>query len=89
MTTFLLLSLKVPVFDARGVEHSGGIDFENIGRSFPQFQGEVPAGSCVAVGHSISTYPGKTGDYEKYGASFHLSTNVLFVIVFGTSAPVS
>jgi len=60
------------------------INFENLQDSFPKFQGEVPVGSCVAVGHSVSSYIGKKDDEERLGARMHLATNVLFVVVFGT-----
>jgi hypothetical protein len=76
---------KVPVYDAREVEQGHSIDFDNI--PFPRLKGEVPIKSCVAVGHSISTYV-KADDQEKYGTNDHLSTNVLFVIVFGSPSRV-
>lgn len=59
------------------------IDFDDLESTFPRFDGEIPIGSCVAVGHSISTYLGKEEDREKYGTKVHLTTNVLFVILFG------
>jgi hypothetical protein len=51
---------------------------------FPRFEGEIPTGSCVAVGHSVSSYIGKKDDEEKFGTGIHLATNLLFVVVFGT-----
>jgi hypothetical protein len=72
---------KVPVYDAREVQQGHSIDFDNI--PFPRLMGEVPIRSCVAVGHSISTYV-KADGQEKHGTNDHLSTNVLFVIVFGS-----
>jgi len=69
----------VPVFDARKTRVDSSINFEDLPKSLPAFEGEVPVGSCVAVGHSISSYPGKkTGEDD-----ISFATNVLFVIVFG------
>lgn len=78
----------MPVFDAReAVEDYGEVDFDRLDDHFPRFEGEVPVGSCVAVGHSMTTYIGKGDDETKFGTKIHLGTNVLFVIVFGTPPP--
>ena len=81
---FFFFKKKVPVFDARQVGEFAEVDFENLDGVFPIFYGEIPSGSCVAVGHSVSTYIGKKDDEERLGTNVHLATNVLFVIVFGT-----
>lgn len=60
------------------------MEFEKLNEILPPFHGEVPVGSCVAVGHSISLYAGKKEDEEKSGTKAHLGTNVLFVILLGT-----
>jgi hypothetical protein len=75
---------KVPVFDARETTEGGQIEFEKLDDIFLRFEGEVPVGSCVAVGHSVTSYVGKKDDEERLGTKIHLGTNVLFVIVFGT-----
>lgn len=74
----------VPVFDAREVSRDVGVDFDKLDGCFSRFDGEVPVGSCVAVGHSLSSYIGKKDDEEKLGTNVHLGTNVLFVVVLGT-----
>ena len=71
----------MPVFDAQDADQDAEVDFANLERNFPTFEGEVPLGLCVAIGHSLSTYKGKAGDD---GTKTNLATNVLFVIVFGT-----
>lgn len=71
-------SMLVPVFDARQTKLTAETNFECLEDTFPRFEGEVPVGSCVAVGHSVSSYLGRKAD------NIHLATNVLFVIVFGT-----
>ena len=81
---FLFFFLKVPVFDARQVPQDTQFDFDNLPESFPRFDEEIPIGSCVVIGHSISTYPGKKDDAERLGTDIHLATNVLFVILLGT-----
>lgn len=83
LTKYFFIYL-VPVFDARQVADAMQIEFENLDGIFPRFSGEVPNGSCVAVGHSVSTYFGKKEDEERSGAKVNLVTNVLFVVVFGT-----
>jgi hypothetical protein len=72
----------VPVFDARNTRLDSSVDFDNLRDTFPTFKGEVPVGSCVAVGHSVSSYVGKKGRTEEENNT-NLATNVLFVIVFG------
>ena len=74
----------MPVFDAQEATQDAEIKFEDLDGVFSRFEGEIPYGSCVAVGHSISSYVGKKDDEEKIGTKIHLATNVLFVIVFGT-----
>jgi hypothetical protein len=74
----------VPIFDAREVEQDIQVEFGKLDSIFPRFSSEVPVGSCVAVGHSVSTYIGKKDDEEKFGTKTHLTTNVLFVILLGT-----
>ena len=78
----LIRYISVPVFDAREISFDSSIDFDNLPKIFPNFEREVPIGSCVAVGHSVSTYPGKKGVQTGENVT-NLSTNVLFVIVFG------
>ncbi|KAF8800678.1 hypothetical protein BYT27DRAFT_7116907 [Phlegmacium glaucopus] len=70
----------VPVFDAQEINLNQETDFDNLQNIFPTFNGEIPIGSCVAVGHSVSSYLGKKTDVT----NVHLATNILFVIVFGT-----
>ena len=79
----LFLLKKVPAFDARETAPDV-LDFDNLEAIFPRFEGEIPIGSCIAVGHSISSYIGKQEDEERLGTKIHLATNMLFVIVFGT-----
>ena len=74
----------VPVFDAQETSQDADVDFDDLDGVFSRFQGEIPYGSCVAVGHSVSSYIGKKDDEEKIGTKIHLATNILFVIVFGT-----
>jgi hypothetical protein len=74
----------VPAFDAREIAQDVRIDFEHFDDIFPRFEGEIPTGSCVVVGHSVSSYIGKKDDEEKFGTNIHLATNLLFVVVFGT-----
>jgi len=74
--------ILVPVFDAREVSMDSSVDFDDLSKTFPTFEKEVPIGSCVAVGHSMSTYPGKKGDPSNENNT-NLATNILFVIIFG------
>jgi hypothetical protein len=74
----------VPIFDARNVEQNIHVDLGNLDNDFPRLTTEVPVGSCVAVGHSVSTYVGKPEDETKFGTKIHLTTNVLFVVLLGS-----
>jgi hypothetical protein len=78
----LTLWILVPIFDAREVSFDSSVDFEELSSTFPKFEKEVPIGSCVAVGHSVSSYPGKKGDPGNENNT-NLATNILFVILFG------
>lgn len=72
------------MFDAREVALDSSVDFENLARAFPSFEGEIPLGSCIAVGHSASSYLGKKDDRAQDESTVNLATNILFVIIFGT-----
>jgi hypothetical protein len=73
--------MSVPVFDAREVALDASVDFDKLDKTFPRFEGEIPVGSCVGVGHSLTSYPGKKiGDGD---TTMRLGTNLLFAIVFG------
>jgi hypothetical protein len=65
----------VPVFDGRGRVFNFKEDIENIKDILPSYPREVPLGSCVVVGHSMTSY-------EKGGVD-HLSTNIQWVIILG------
>lgn len=77
---FYILSKKVPVYDAQKVSQDIQVDFEYLDGSFPRFDGGIPVGSCVAVGHGVSSYIGMEDDVEKFGTKLCLA----FVVVFGS-----
>jgi hypothetical protein len=58
------------------------VDFENLSNTCPNFDGEIPVGSCIAVGHRMTSYSGKKGG--KNDTDLNLGMNILFVIIFGT-----
>lgn len=76
----------MPVYDAREVRFNVKTDLDKLQDLLPRFDGEVPAGSCVAVGHSVSSYISKRADKVHHDdrTNINLSTSILFVIVFGT-----
>lgn len=78
----LISSILVPVFDAREIGLDSSVDFGNLSDTFPRFEEEIPSGSCIAVGHSITSYRGKKSD-KTQDMEMHLGTNILFVILFG------
>lgn len=74
-----LTSLSVPVYDAR---RARSFDFQNdlrrLATVLPAWsQGEIPFGSFVVVGHTLSVYRANAGNWT-------LGCNLLWVIVVGT-----
>jgi hypothetical protein len=57
--------------------------FGNISGLFPQFEGDISSGSCIAVGHSLTSYVGKKSGKTEDDAQVQLRTNIFFAIVFG------
>jgi hypothetical protein len=72
----------VPVYDAQEVHFDMKTDLDKLEDILPRFDGEVPAGSCIAVGHSVSSYTSKKDDGNI--TNVNLGTSILFVIVVGT-----
>jgi hypothetical protein len=72
----------VPVYDAQEVHFDMKTDLDKLEDILPRFDGEVPAGSCIAVGHSMSSYTSKKDDGNI--TNVNLGTSILFVIVVGT-----
>ncbi|KAF8800474.1 hypothetical protein BYT27DRAFT_7117462, partial [Phlegmacium glaucopus] len=70
----------VPVFDGQNVNINENINFDDLGNVLPTFPREIPTGSCVIVGHSVSSYKKESDDIT----NVHLATSILFVIVLGT-----
>ena len=73
----------MPVFDAWEVCLDASVNFENINDLFPRFEGDIPSGLCIAVGHSLMSYGGKKSDNTEGDAQVHLRTNIFFPIIFG------
>jgi hypothetical protein len=73
----------VPVFDAWEVHLDPSVNFENISGLLPRFEGDISSGSCLAVGHSLTSYVGKKSDKTEDNAQVQLGTNILFAIIFG------
>lgn len=69
----LNLYYLVPIYDARNRLFDYAKDLDRIDSILPRFDAEVPAGSFAVVAYTMSTFK-KTGSY-------HLNTNVQFVIL--------
>lgn len=73
----LLITFTVPVYDARG--HTS-IDFNtvlpNLNSTFPEFGEEIPQGSFVMVGYTMTIYTANSGNRT-------LGCNIQWAIVFG------
>jgi hypothetical protein len=76
----VILSLLVPVFDARESNLNSSVDFENLSDTFPNFDREISVGLCIAVSHSMTSYSEEKGG--KNDTNLNLGTNILFVIIF-------
>ncbi|KAJ2913340.1 hypothetical protein MD484_g7077, partial [Candolleomyces efflorescens] len=72
----------VPVYDARNARTVDfNVDLPKLAEFLPPFDGEIPYGSLVVVGHSLSCYITSSG---KYSAKWTLGCNILWAIVLGT-----
>ncbi|KAJ7781443.1 hypothetical protein B0H16DRAFT_1710648 [Mycena metata] len=72
---------KIPAYDARGTLFNFQSDLANLSK-LKEWEGEVPVGAFVVVGHSVSTYKG-TANGEK--GVWHLGNNLLWVVICGTT----
>lgn len=70
----------VPIYDARNAPETFDLerDMPNIATVLPRYEdGEVPEGSLVGVGFTMSIYRSNVGNMT-------LGCNILWVILFGT-----
>ncbi|KAJ6462305.1 hypothetical protein C8R47DRAFT_1240291, partial [Mycena vitilis] len=76
--TLLAHNDVVPVFDARKVVVDFQLDLDRLDEVLPKFSGEIPFGSFVVVGYTLSEYQGlRSGSTNKVA---HLGCNVVWVI---------
>jgi hypothetical protein len=71
------------MFDVWEVCLDPSVNFKNISGLFLRFEGDIPPGLCIAVGHSLMSYVGKKSDRTEDDTQVQLGTNILFAIVFG------
>ncbi|KAJ7915335.1 hypothetical protein B0H13DRAFT_2455861 [Mycena leptocephala] len=80
--TLLACTDKVPVYDARKTVIDFATDLERLDRVLPTYIGEIPTGSFVVVGYTVSSYKAvlsSGGDRVP-----HLGCNIVWAIVCGT-----
>ncbi|KAJ6536054.1 hypothetical protein B0H19DRAFT_963312, partial [Mycena capillaripes] len=75
----------VPVYDARKTVVDYDTDLDRLGEVLPLFPGEVPVGSFVVVGYTVSSYMAAVGGGNDRVP--HVGCNILWVIVCGTPSP--
>ncbi|KAK7054073.1 hypothetical protein R3P38DRAFT_2485964, partial [Favolaschia claudopus] len=79
----LTLAPVVPVYDARGHDFDFATDLPNLATALPPWpQKEIPEGSFVNVGYTVSTYKGTASGYTD--RVLHLGCNLQWVVVCGT-----
>ncbi|KAJ7828113.1 hypothetical protein B0H14DRAFT_3466492 [Mycena olivaceomarginata] len=61
--TLLTCDDKVPVYDARKVVINFDVDLGRLDKVLPLFAGEVPSGSFVVVGYTVSWVQGGCSDW--------------------------
>ncbi|KAJ7705900.1 hypothetical protein B0H16DRAFT_1345948 [Mycena metata] len=77
-----LMHLSVPVYDARKIVVNFEADLDRLDKVLPLFKGEVPFGSFVVVGYTVSSYKAAlSSGGEKMP---NLGCNILWAIVCGT-----
>ncbi|KAK7040605.1 hypothetical protein R3P38DRAFT_2769080 [Favolaschia claudopus] len=76
---------EVPVYDARHLDFDFTSDLPKLATTLPRWpEKEIPEGSFVTVGYTVSTYKGTaSGHTDKV---LHLGCNLQWVIVCGTAA---
>ncbi|KAK6993070.1 hypothetical protein R3P38DRAFT_2567418, partial [Favolaschia claudopus] len=74
---------SVPVYDARNREFDFNAELPHLATALPRWTGgEVPIGSFIVVGYTMSSYMGKAqGQPDKV---LHIGNNILWVIICGT-----
>ncbi|KAJ7854012.1 hypothetical protein B0H13DRAFT_2358667 [Mycena leptocephala] len=79
--TLLACHDKVPVYDARKIVIDFTTDLGRLDKILPAFNGEVPCGSFVVVGYTVSSYKASlSAGGERVP---HLGCNILWAIVCG------
>lgn len=68
----------MPILDARLKKFNLEDDLLKLDEILEEFDGEVPAGSCVWVGFTSTKYEGSNG--------IGLNFNLMWVVVMGTPA---
>jgi hypothetical protein len=68
----------VPIYDARDLDVRRFDEVLDGLASLPQFDSDVPKGSCAVIGHTISTFT------KKADKQLNVSFNIHCVMVLGT-----
>ncbi|KAJ7642478.1 hypothetical protein DFH06DRAFT_1137488 [Mycena polygramma] len=80
--TLLAHNDVVPVYDARKQVVDFQTDLGRLDEVLPRLSGEIPFGSFVVVGYTLSSYQGvRSGSSDKVA---HLGCNIVWAIVCGT-----
>lgn len=70
------------MYDARKVVVDFDADLDHLPQVLPLFEGEVPFGSFVVVGYTVSAYSASLNSSSEKVP--HIGCNLLWVIVCGT-----
>jgi hypothetical protein len=79
---FLISLIQVPVYDARKVVINFDVDLGRLDKVLPLFAGEVPSGSFVVVGYTVSGF--KAGAQTGADRVPQIGFNIVWAIVCGT-----
>jgi hypothetical protein len=79
---FLISLIQVPVYDARKVVINFDVDLSRLDKVLPLFAGEVPSGSFVVVGYTVSGF--KAGAQTGADRVPQIGFNIVWAIVCGT-----
>ncbi|KAJ7270155.1 hypothetical protein B0H12DRAFT_1178325 [Mycena haematopus] len=83
--TLLAYNDDIPVYDARRYVIDFDKDLDRLSQVLSRFSGEVPSGSFIIVGYTVSSYMATlSGGSTRLP---HIGCNILFVIVCGTPSP--
>ncbi|KAJ7758511.1 hypothetical protein DFH07DRAFT_772514 [Mycena maculata] len=78
----LMLNDTIPVYNATGKVFDFHTQLPELDKTLQRWEGEVPAGSFLVCGYTVTTYKTKATNYD--GDQVHIGCNLIWAVVSGT-----